>query len=180
MLGCAPLAPSPAERDWLRACGIGWPLAAWTLDQLARAALLVLAVERLPERQGVALVDDCYRRGDVRERQAVLRALPLLSGAHRFLDVALAAARTNLQPDFEALAAENPYPAAHFPQDAFNELVLKALSVGLPLGRIVALRDRVTPELVRRAADFARERAAAGRPVPPDVERLLAGWPSAA
>jgi hypothetical protein len=38
--------------------------------------------------------------------------------------------------------------------------------------RIVGLQDRVNPELLRMARDYADERRAAGRPVPADVGRI--------
>ena len=63
----------------------------------------------------------------MRERQAVLRVLALLPEPARFLAIALDACRTSTQPVFEAIACENPYPAAYFPEASFNQMVLKAV-----------------------------------------------------
>ena len=52
------------------------------------------------------------------------------------------AARSGVPPLFEAIACENPYPAAHFPALNFNHLVLQALVTGVALDRIVGLGAR--------------------------------------
>jgi hypothetical protein len=148
---------------------VDWPLEGWGLDDLGRVTLLLLAAARPGPGRLYELVDDCYRHGDTRERQAVLRALPLLPEAERFLPLGVDACRTSVQPLFEAMACENPYPAAHFPELNFNQMVLKALFTGVALKRIVGLDRRLTPDLARMASDYAGERRAAGRSVPSDI-----------
>jgi hypothetical protein len=136
------------------------------VELIARAAG-ALAIDDL-----VTLVDGCFRTGDNDERRAVLAALERLPAPERFVPLAVAACRTNVVPVFEAIACENPFAARHFPEAAFNQLVLKALFVGVAIDRIVGLADRITPELERMAAAYASERRAAGRPVSDDTERL--------
>jgi hypothetical protein len=162
-----------AELDRLRAAGVTWPLDAWGADGLVRAGLLLRAAAALAPGELDALVDDCFRRGDTRERQAVLRTLALLPDPARFVPLAVQACRTSVEPVFEAIACENPYPARHFPEPSFNQMVLKAVFVGIPVRRILGLSARVTPDLRRMAADYASERRAAGRSVPADVAYLL-------
>jgi hypothetical protein len=145
----------------------------WGLDGLARAALLLRALEIMPPERHVALVREVYLKGDEREQVAVLRSLPLLPGPGRFLEIGTDGCRTNVRDVFEAIACENPYPAAHFPEPAFNQLVLKAYFVGVPVLRILGLERRKTPELRRMAADYASERRAAGRPVPADIDLAI-------
>lgn len=171
-VGMAPLTPSAEELARLREAGMTWPLTSWGMDQLTRSALLLRAAAlSLPEFK--ALVEESYHHGDNSERQAVLRALALLPGPGRFLPLAIEACRTSIQPLFEAIACENPYPAAHFPELNFNQMVLKALFIGVPLARIVGLRGRITADLRRMAADYASERRAAARSVPADIGELL-------
>ncbi|MFQ5897779.1 MAG: EboA domain-containing protein [Candidatus Methylomirabilia bacterium] len=158
----------------LEALGVNWPLSGWGLDELGRVTLLMLAGTHLPESALETLLEECYHQGDNRERQAVLRALPFLPAAERFLPIGAEACRSHIQPLFEALACENPYPALHFPDLNFNQMVLKALFTGVALERVVGLGGRVTPELTRMANDYASERRAAGRSVPPDIWRLTA------
>ncbi|HEX7126017.1 MAG TPA: EboA domain-containing protein [Thermodesulfobacteriota bacterium] len=174
-LGTAPLAPAAAEVADLAAAGVDWPLAAWRVDEAGRAALLALAGDRLAEAEHLALVEEAYRHGDTRERQAVLRALPLLDRPARFVPLGVDACRSHVQPVFEAIACENPFPVRHFPDLHWNQMVLKALFTEVPLDRVFGLASRRSPELARMAADYARERRLAGRSVPADVERLTGG-----
>lgn len=167
--GRSALGLSPEEVTRLREVGVRWPLTRWALDDFARAALLVRAGEALGAAGFQGVVDGVYRGGDTRERQAVLRALPMLAHPDRFLAVAVEAARSGTPPLFEAIACENPYPAANFPTLNFHHMVMRALVSGVALDRIVELGARVTPELVRMANEYAAERRAAGRSVPADL-----------
>jgi hypothetical protein len=165
--------PTPAEAARLQAVGLTWPVASWGLDGLCRAALLLHAAAALAPGELEALVEESFLGGDTRERQAVLRTLVLLPDPGRFVPLAVEACRTSVQPVFEAIACENPYPARHFPESSFNQMVLKAIFIEVAVGRILGLEGRVTPELRRMAADYASERRAAGRSVPGDVAYLL-------
>ena len=171
-LGRARLAPTEEEVARLGGAGVSWPIGTWGVDEVGRILLLVAAATHWPEAELEALVEEGYRQGDGAERQAVLRALPLLPAPERFLGIAVDACRSHIQPLFDAIACENPYPALHFPELNFNQMVLKALFTGVPLERILGLEGRLTPELSRMAADYASERRAAGRSVPPDIGRL--------
>jgi hypothetical protein len=172
-MGRAEPEPAPAEAARLRAAGVTWPVAPWGLDGLARAGLLLHAAAGLSPGELEALVEECFLRGDTRERQAVLRTLALLPDPGRFVPLAVEACRTSVQPVFEAIACENPFPARHFPESSFNQMVLKVVFIGVAVGRILGLEARLTPELRRMAADYASERRAAGRSVPDDVAYLL-------
>ena len=68
---------------------------------------------------------------------------------------------------------ENRYPAAHFADANFNQLVIKAFFTGVAVDRIVGLERRKSDELRRMAADYASERRAAGRAVPNDLDLVL-------
>jgi hypothetical protein len=172
--GSGPLALDAGGVACLRGVGLDWPVDEWTMDDLARVAMLVNAAERLAPDAFAALVADCHAHGDLEERRAVLRALPLLPDAGRFVALAVDACRTNVRSLFEAIACDNPFPAAHFPEPAFNQMVLKTVFQGVPLARLVGLGARSGAELRRMARDYARERRAAGRPVSADL-RALAG-----
>lgn len=171
-VGKRALALGAPERTRLAREGVDWPVTHWAMDDLARVTLLLLSAGARPAHHDV--VETCYREGDNRERQAVLYALPLLPEPETFVDLAVEACRTHVQPVFEAIACENPYPARSFPERAFNQMTLKAVFTGVALERIVGLRSRVTEELARMAADYASERRAAGRPVPSDLDLLMA------
>jgi hypothetical protein len=163
-LGKSPLAPTASERAKLLAAGVDWALDTWGVDELGRVTLLLEA--------SADQVRDAFFRGDNRERQAALKCLALRTDAASFVDLAVESCRTNVLDVFEAIACENPFPARHFPEPNFNQLVLKAIFMGVRVERIVDLPARVTPELVRMARDYASERRAAGRVVPDDVTVL--------
>lgn len=144
----------------------------WTLLDWTRAALLLAALERVPGREP-ELVLNLLERGELGEQESLLRTLALLPGAERFVEAGLLACRTNARRVFEAIARDNVYPARHFPEHGFNQMVMKAIFLAVPLARVEGLAARITPELVRMARDYASERTAAGRPVPEDIELIL-------
>jgi hypothetical protein len=82
--------------------------------------------------------------------------------------------RSNMRPIFEAIAHRNPYPRETFDQHRWNHMVLKALFVGSALAPIQGLAERRNLELAVILRDYARERRAAGRPVPAEL------WPCVA
>ena len=168
------LALSPAELAELAAAAPGVGFERWTRDDAARALLLM--AQRHQGRTGDAFVADaleCFEQGDAREQQSWLRAIALWPEAKAFLPAAIDACRTNIIPVFEALACENPYPAAYFPERNFNQMVLKAMFNAIALDRIAGLKGRLNAELSRMARDYAAERTAAGRSVPPDIDLAL-------
>lgn len=170
-LGAAPLALDAGERAATAALGVDWALDAWGLDDGARAAWLLLAAARAPE-ELEGFIERRQRSGDARQRAALVRALPLLPDAQQWLAVALAAPRGDVRAVLEALACDNPYPAAHFHEVHFHDLVLAALEADLPLARMIGLGARVTERLAAAAAAVAETRRASGRRPPPDLWRL--------
>ena len=165
---------SPADLETLRSAAPDIGFDRWTRDDAARALLLIEI--RKQGRTGDAFVSEalaCFEQGDAREQQSWLRAIALWPEATAFLPSAIEACRTNIIPVFEALACENPYPAAHFPERNFNQRVLKAMFNSIALARIVGLPSRLNAELSRMARDYAAERTAAGRTVPPDIDLVF-------
>lgn len=161
------------ERERLCAAGIDRP-SAFSLADLARASLLLAAMQAADRLEHLSIATEAFRRGDNGERVALLRALTLLPEAERFTELAIEACRTHVLDVFEAIACENGFPARHFPELHFNQLVIKALFLGLALERVLSWRERSNPELRRIAADYEAERRAAGRPVSPDLASIQA------
>ena len=122
--------------------------------------MLVAAASEARRTLFQSVLQRCYDEGDTRERRSILRALPLLPSAECFVALALEACRSHLQPLFEAIACDNPYPSRYFSDSPMNHMVLKALSLGIALDRIIGLEQRMTPELRRMAAGYS----ASGRP----------------
>ena len=151
-------------RDAVTVAGRG----TWGADEVARAVIVLRADPSVSP-------DELWAHADNRERQALLKVLPMLSAPEEFAALAVEACRSNVLTVFEAIACENPYPSAFFDELAWNQMVLKAVFNGVKLVRIVGLEDRCNPELARMAGDFAAERRAAGRPVPADLGLVTKG-----
>ena len=145
----------------------------WRIDRVARVALLSQVLVAVSFEEHAAFVRQVYLRGDYKEQAAVLASLSFLPGPERYLDLAIDACRTNVLDVFEGIACDNAYPAAHFPEANFNQMVLKAIFMEVSVGRVTGLAQRATAELSRMATDFGDERRAAGRSVPDDVALIV-------
>jgi hypothetical protein len=164
------------EAEQLRAAGAGFVPAGWGADELGRGLLLLAAAEATTDPQVFFIsVDDLFRMGEMREQQAILRVLAHLPGPERYAALAADAVRINVLTVIEALACDNPFPAAHMGELAFNQMVMKAIFNELSLARVVGLGQRNNPELRRMVAAYASERRAAGRPVPADTDLVSRG-----
>jgi hypothetical protein len=169
-LRATPAAITPEEAAVLEERGLRGA-ESWTLDRFARAALLCEAARGAGD--PAAVVEALYRTSDNDERAALLGALAALPEGERFAETAVAACRTNVTSVFEAIACRNPYPAQYFSDEAFNQMVIKALFLGVSVERIENLRGRFNGELARMVTAYATERRAAGRSVPDDVAVIL-------
>lgn len=172
--GRAPLSPTAAERNAIHEATAGVDVSRWSTTDAVRAVLLATLADAIDDTRFAASYEELFEAGDAAEQQSALRALCLLPKPERFLPLAIDACRTNIVPLFESIACDSPYPQRYFPEGQFNQLVIKALFLGVPLARIVGLRDRRNAELTRIALDFAAERRAAGRPTPADLPLALA------
>lgn len=170
-LGKAPLTLDAAALSAADAARSGWDPSAWTVDQAARVSLL-LATGSDGE-TFVRRLDQLCASADLDELVAFYRGLPLYPDAPRHRARAAEGVRSNMRAVFEAVAQRNPYPAEQLPEDAWNQLVLKALFVGAALDPIVGLDRRANPALARMLADYAHERWAAKRPVSPELWRCV-------
>ncbi|MEU3268240.1 EboA domain-containing protein [Streptomyces bacillaris] len=133
-----------------------------------RSLLLIEARAPLPS------VTRLYEQGTAAERRAVLLTLDRLALGATALPLVEDALRTN---DTRLVAAAvGPYAAAHLPPHAWRHAVLKCLFTGVPADAVARLGERAQgdAELARMLADFAAERTAAGREVPPGLRTVLA------
>ncbi|MEV8334606.1 EboA domain-containing protein [Streptomyces niveus] len=121
----------------------------------------------------VATLTRLYHQGAAAERRAVLLALPHRVPGPEALPLIEDALRTNDTRLVEA--AVGPYAADHLDPHAWRHAVLKCLFTGVPVAAVAGaeLRAHGDAELARMLTDFASERTAAGRSVPPDLHRVL-------
>ncbi|GHE60084.1 EboA domain-containing protein [Streptomyces capitiformicae] len=149
----------------------------WTADEAARAVLLLaLPLDGPPL---ASELTGLFRHGDPAEQRAVLRALPFLDVSE---EAALGFVREALRGNDSTLieAALGPYGAARLPEAEYRQAVLKCVFYEIALDRIAGLDTRADDELARMLADFAHERVAAGRDVPPDIWPVVRAFPALA
>jgi hypothetical protein len=167
-MGSAPVGQAPAE-----VARTALITDAWTQEDLARVSgALAWWSAALPEDRRATL-EDLYYRGSGLEKRAVLLALPALDEPEGCLDLAVEACRTNSLEVFCAIACDNAYPGLHFPELPMNQMVLKALFLGLNVDRVMGLEPRITPQLLTDVRQFKAEREAAGRAVPSGVDWIM-------
>lgn len=145
-----------------------WEVSHWSCADVARV-LLNLAVIAASDKSLATLLSEIYAQGDERERAALVMGLPILDPDAEWLVEAEDCCRTNSLLLFSAMAMHNPYPARHFSPRAFNQLVLKALFLGLDIAHTEDLHTRYNSELSMMCADYIEERLAAGRDYPASI-----------
>jgi hypothetical protein len=147
----------------------GWQPAGLSLHQAARLSLLL--------EPGIVPGSFAQRlralatTADLGELITIYKGLPLYPEPETLVPLATEGLRTSMRPVFEAVAHRNPFPAEHFPQSAWNQMVLKAMFIDSPLSPIVGLDQRWNRDLAKILVDYAHERWAAGRPVSPELWR---------
>ena len=170
-IGKADLGLSAAELGQATAVRPGWDPREWSLDQAARIYLMLAAGS-----DGATFsrrLDQLCATADVGELVAFYRGLPLYPDQPRHVLRAAEGVRTNMKAVFQAVAHRNPYPAEQLAEPAWNQMVLKALFIGIILDPIVGLDRRANPALARMLCDYAHERWAAGRPISPELWRCV-------
>jgi hypothetical protein len=160
------LRPTCAERQHAGEALEGWNPERWKLLEMVRVAM-ILAHPALCSDGPADALEETFRHADMGELGALYRGLALLPHPKRFLWRATEGCRTNIRPVFEAIACDNPYPALHFDDTAWNQLVIKAIFVEAPVWRIVGLDSRLSLELSRMVVDLVEEKRSAGRKIPP-------------
>jgi hypothetical protein len=167
-----PLALSADECERATRLLAGWTPERWSVVDALRVAL-ILARGDLAEQCFAEDLEDCFRCGDEGELCALYRSLALLPAGERFRWRAGEGCRTNLQSVFEAAACDTPYPAQHFDDVAWRQLVIKAVFIDVPLSRVHGVQTRLSPELARMALDLVDERRKACRGVPAQLWQCL-------
>ena len=144
----------------------------WTLDRLARVWwLLQLPADDQPTY--VKTISELFKAGELNELVALYSALPVLAHPESWRFQATEGIRNNIADVQSAIMLYNPYPADYFDEAAWNQLVLKAFFTDKDITQIIGLDERKNARLAKTLADYAAERRAAGRSLPPNIERLM-------
>ena len=149
----------------------GWRPDLWSRRDCARL-LLLLASSTDPE-VTFERAEQLFITADVSESITLYRGLAIYPEGERYLERAREGTRTNITGIFNVIAHQNPYPADFFPDDAWNQLVLKNHFMAQPTATMEGIDSRVNADLAVMLVDYARERRAASRPVPIDLWRCV-------
>ena len=149
-----------------------WRPDLWGTDEAARVTLL-LATWIGDEAAFATRVERLCATGELTEHVACLKGFAVFPASVLLLSRARAAVRSSMQPPFEAIACHNPYPADHFDEAVYNQMVVKCAFSGMPIGTIVGLDERRNDELTRMVRDLISERRVAGRSLPDAVHKFL-------
>lgn len=165
-LGKADLSLSAEDLAAADAACPGWSPQGWSIDGAARILALLSAP---PTRSFADRFKDLRRTADVAELIALYRGLPLYPDPESLHFEVGEGLRSNIKAVFESIAHDNPFPRDAFDDHRWNHMILKALFVDSSLRPILGLEARANAELARILVDYAKERMAAGRPVPDDL-----------
>ncbi|MEM9017617.1 MAG: EboA domain-containing protein [Verrucomicrobiota bacterium] len=147
----------------------------WDHFRIARVILLLLLAEQ-EESTFLATYRALLDTADLREQIALYSALPWLPCPEELLESTIDGLRTNIVDVFDSIALDNSYPAEHFPEEAWNQMVLKAIFITRPLHRIVGTEKRRNAALAEAISDLAHERWAAGRWINPEAWQSVIGF----
>jgi hypothetical protein len=145
----------------------------WTVDQMTRT-LIILSIPSDNTDNYKEILNKLFITADVDELITLYASLPLLPHPELHKDRGAEGIRTNMTIVFDAVALNNPYPALHFSEGAWNQMILKALFTSRPLYQIYGLDQRRNKKLAEMAIDYAHERKSANRIISPELWRLVA------
>ena len=149
----------------------GFTVTGWTIDRLCRVWLLTY-VNPADKEKYFSSIENLFRSAAVNELVALYSALPLLAYPAGWVKRCAEGIRSNMGDVLESIMYNNPYPANYLEQSAWNQLVLKAIFTGKQIQFITGLDKRANKELAYTLSDYAHERWAAHRTVPPQLWRL--------
>ncbi|MBF0243814.1 MAG: EboA domain-containing protein [Planctomycetes bacterium] len=166
------LSLSEGERESAERALPGWEPDGWELQEAARATLL-LSAPTMPRASYLKLCQDLFSCASLSEATALYKSLSLTRYPAEMLEHAQEGLRSNITEIFEAVALRNPYPETFFDENTWNHMILKALAQGIPLNKIRGICRRKNRSLTRMLEDLIRERKAAGRELPAEIEICL-------
>lgn len=157
---------SAGEEKDLRSQRQDFTINQWTIDRLGRVWLLMQLDAREKE-QYQTTIENLFLSAEMSELVALYSSLPVLAYPGLWTRRCAEGIRSNIGQVLEAVICNNPFPAEHLDEKAWNQLVLKAIFTGMPVLDIIGLRQRRNANLSSSLSDYAHERWAAHRDVNP-------------
>lgn len=144
----------------------GFHIQGWTIDRLSRV-WLILQLDPSDKERYFRSIENLFLTGEMNELVALYSALPVLPYPELWIPRCSEGIRSNIGDVLMAIICNNPYPAENLPDNAWNQLVMKAFFTDKPVNHIYGFDQRANPELTKILTDYAHERWAAHRPVNP-------------
>ena len=163
---------SPDRAQEIQSLRNGFTIEGWSLDRLARVWWLL----QLPADDPAvyfSTIENLFKAAEMNELAALYSAIPVLQFPEHWRFQATEGVRSNMSPVQDALMLQNPYPAEQLDEPAWNQLVMKAFFCDKPVEEILGFEERTNETLARIAVDYAHERRAAGRTIPPQLWTLV-------
>ncbi|WP_299495687.1 EboA domain-containing protein [uncultured Shewanella sp.] len=141
----------------------------FSMIAIIRMQLLAYTLLMFDEALRYEVFKQCLRFSDDNEKQALVQGLDRLDmqGNSKALIVDLC--RTNNTALFASIALENAWPAIHFSDVEFEQLLLKALFSDFNIDLIEGLNKRHSQRLSQLAFDYLSERIFAKRSWPSSI-----------
>ncbi|MER2492448.1 EboA domain-containing protein [Catenovulum sediminis] len=136
---------------------------------LVELVRILLIAKSLDCEQIAAQTKSYYQFADESEKCALLKGLNWLDASGDAVQIAIRAARCNSLVEFSALALDNPYPSSFFPALNYNQLVLKAIFMGLDISKVINLQTRLNQNLSNMCFAYLIEQALAQRTPPASI-----------
>ncbi|MDQ3394753.1 MAG: EboA domain-containing protein [Bacteroidota bacterium] len=159
-----------AELEQAKSIKEGFNPLHFSADQATRILLLLSSYKNDNEKFAKKL-DKILSVADIPEKVAIYSSLPFLPDPDKFSGLAADGLRTNITEVFDSIVLNNPYPMEYLPENAWNQMVLKAIFTNRPLYKIYGFDKRKNKALANMLSDFAHERWAAGRGITPELWR---------
>ncbi len=156
----------------IREAGAGLNITIWTADRLCRVWLL-FSLDHTDREKYFQSIENLFLAAEVNELVALYSALPVLHYPEMWVKRCAEGIRSSIGAALEAVACNNPYPAAFLDEAAWNQLVLKVIFTDKPLDEVIGLDERSNADLAKTLSDYAHERWAAHRSLNPLIWRCV-------
>lgn len=157
---------SDEDHEALQGLRKGLDVRGWTVDRLARVWLLMQLDPKNKEKYRDT-IETLFLSAEMSELVALYSSLPVLAYPESWVKRAAEGIRSNIGQVLESVICNNPFPAEHLDEAAWNQLVLKAIFTDKPILLITGLQERRNSALAQSLSDYAHERWAAHRSVNP-------------
>ena len=144
----------------------------FTKQTLCRAVVM----SEVPQENRKIILKRLLESCSLKEQEDFFKNLYFLEAPVELQNLAEEGVRTNVENVFDAIALNNPYPTKFLSEDAWNQMVLKAIFMGRPLYKIYDLVERHSLKLALIANDYIKERWAANREVSPEIWQLFSDY----